>query len=288
MARPRQEVMNMWAPPEKGEMYVIGADTSTGEDTGSGKLDDPVLEVARWIPPNRLVQVAEAYGPWDEEEFSDVIVRFATAYNEAFTCIEANTYGHVVNKRVFARYTNIYIRRVIDSIEHKIQRKLGYYTDRRSRPILIADLKLSVKHDRYYIVSKASHAEFCKFSRGADGTPRAAKGFHDDKVIAHGLVVQGAKYIGFVPELEREEEKRKEARDSLDPTSKRLWEQYDTRIIQNSNPIAGAGGKQRTWSIDDPRFNRFFEFGGDPGDVEAAMEEEMECRMMELELRHIA
>ena len=122
--------INIWKMPQPNKFYVIGADVSEGLATGDYScavvLDEDFDLVASW------------YGHIDPDLFGDELVKLGMFYNEAYLGIESNNHGLTTIKSVLRKeYWNIYYQKSYDKIDEKITKKIGWNTNRRTKPIMI-------------------------------------------------------------------------------------------------------------------------------------------------------
>ena len=190
--------ISVWQQPVVAGRYVIGADTAWGK-TGSYN----VATVMDW---QTGVQVAELHGRLHPEDMAQEIVLLHEMYNHAYMGLERAGEGQerdgdsvvVVDKvvellRGCACFNKLYYH------DHESTRPEtpGWQTDGRSRPVMLAELAEAVRNRLIVIRSKGGVGEMVSFIRNEQGRPQAAKGAHDDRVMAYALAWQMRKFAHF-------------------------------------------------------------------------------------------
>lgn len=173
--------LKVWEKPQTYKSYVIGGDTAEGIEGGDYQvldvMDNQTLKtVAKFrarIPPDELVDVAEALGYW---------------YNTAYEGIEVNKDGLWVNTELFKRgYPNLYFREAIDDITNRVSSKVGFRTDERTRPYILAELQRMLYNYPDIWTDKDFLEECLTFVRNKMGRPEAMSGKNDDHIFAKAI-----------------------------------------------------------------------------------------------------
>lgn len=170
----------VWKRPEKWKLYVIGADVSEGIDG-----DRSVGVVLDW---ETAEQVAKIEGYWEPNEFAHLLVDLAVEYNYALIGVERNNHGHSVLNTIinWIQYPYLYYHEDYDE-NGKLTQRPGWPTTVKTRPVMLDSLRMMV-HRRWMIVRDIEFLEECLgFVRGNNGKPEAAKGSHDDRIMAWGI-----------------------------------------------------------------------------------------------------
>ena len=195
---PEQGFIRIYAPPEPGAPYVIGADTA-GE--GSDYFCAQVLD-------NRTGrQVATLRRRTDEDLFARQLWCLGMYYNQALIGVEANFSTYPILELERLRYPKQYVRETVDDYTHRVRRSFGFRTDSRTRPVIIAGLVQAMRDDPLCVCDRDTLLEMLSFVRTEQwNRPEAAPGAHDDCVmalaIAHGIRGQ-QRYLSEAPEPER-------------------------------------------------------------------------------------
>lgn len=139
--------LQVWRPPRANRQYVIGVDVSDGlgqdrtaiEVIEVGTLQEPDEQVAQYLTsdldPVAIVPIIDAIGRlyrWTEMELP------------AMVAIECNGHGLVTQTELNQHYgyDHLYIWRHEDAInpKNRYTRAYGWYTNRKTRPVIIARL----------------------------------------------------------------------------------------------------------------------------------------------------
>lgn len=161
--------------PEKGVPYVLGADTA-GE--GSDFFAAHVLD-------NRTgEQVAVLHMPYGEREFTEQIYALGRFYNDALVGIEVNFSTYPNELIQLMGYRRLYVRQAVDDYEKRVQKKFGFRTDTRTRPLIIDGLKDVVRQNPELVTDYDTLREMLTFVKTAAGRPQAEEGEHDDLVMS--------------------------------------------------------------------------------------------------------
>ena len=172
----RAGCVRIYAMPEKGVPYVIGADTA-GE--GSDSFVAQVLD-------NRTgVQVAQLRGKFDEDVFARQVYCLGIYYNTALIGIETNFSTYPVMELERLRYPKQYVRESIDDYTHKIKQSFGFLTNTKTRPVIIAELIKASRDDITIVNDETTLQEMLTFVRNEETLkPEAEAGAHDDCVMS--------------------------------------------------------------------------------------------------------
>ncbi len=168
--------VKIYAAPEPGVPYVIGADTA-GE--GSDFFAAHVLD-------NRTgEQVAVLHGQFDEDVFARQMFCLGMWYNAALIGVEANFSTYPVMELERLGYPKQYVRESVDDYTHKVRHSYGFVTSPKTRPIIIAGLIRVVREDVDLVNDEETLLEMLSFVRNeATLRPEAEPGGHDDLVMS--------------------------------------------------------------------------------------------------------
>lgn len=195
--------INIWKMPQPNKFYVVGADVSEGLATSDYScavvLDEDFDLVASW------------YGHIDPDLFGDELVKLGMFYNEAYLGIESNNHGLTTIKSVLRKeYWNIYYQKSYDKIDEKITKKIGWNTNRRTKPIMINALAEYIREMWLGIKWDTLISECFTYIIEEDGSTNAQIGSHDDTVIATAIALQlllEGRGEDYTPEIPRDEQK---------------------------------------------------------------------------------
>jgi hypothetical protein len=135
--------LRMYEPPVPGRRYMIGADVSEGL-SGGDKSTAQVLALPE------LTQVAVYQDSIEPDDYADLLFNLGRIYNWAGLCVEANGPGLVTNNRLGKDlvYPNIYRREQMDSDTRQMIRKVGWYTSRGNKTVMIVTSRRCARWSR--------------------------------------------------------------------------------------------------------------------------------------------
>ena len=166
---------------DPGERYVIGADVAMGVSQG----DYSVAQVL----DTRKRQVAVWRGQVHPDYFADVLYELGFYYNEALVIVENNGHGILTCTRLGKDYAypNFYTETVIDKITDKETTKLGFTTTAKTKPLIIDELRASVREGELKLNDKTTLREMMTYVVTQTGSMEAEPGCHDDCVMSLAL-----------------------------------------------------------------------------------------------------
>lgn len=200
-SRALMNVLQVWQPPKKGHRYVLGVDVGDGlgrdrsvcDVFRMGTIEDCEEQVAQFIsddtPPRQFAGIIEAIGN---------LYRWPDG-REAMACIECNNHGISVQDtlQLHLGYRHFYIWEVLDQADPQKRwtTRMGWVTTPRTRPILLDQFYTGVTtidpitgYSDCRINSGFTLEEMRDFhTDGALWEAEAAKGAHDDCIIAAGI-----------------------------------------------------------------------------------------------------
>jgi len=169
----------MYHEVDPAEEYTIGADVSKGTAEGDYSVS-LVLDRKK-----RVVGVWR--GQVDPDYYAAILYSLGKMYNWARLAVEFNNHGILPNTRLFKDlgYPNLYTREVYDKQTDETKEELGFYTDVKTRPLIIDELRQAVREKAIELNDKTLLDEMTTFI--AD--PKSGKiehevGCHDDCVFA--------------------------------------------------------------------------------------------------------
>lgn len=134
-------------PPKKGEKYYIGADVATGR----------ARDYSAFSIMNRAgKEVCFFKGKISVGQFADLLMKYGKKYNNAVLAPEANDIGLAVATKIQeSGYPNLfYTVRFLKEKGEKRPKKSkvpGWYTDKKTRPIIIDELSSDIMEDNVEI-----------------------------------------------------------------------------------------------------------------------------------------
>ena len=172
----REGCVRIYAQPESGVPYVIGADTA-GE--GSDSFVAQVLD-------NRTGnQVAVLRGHFDEDVFARQLYALGIHYNTALIGVETNFSTYPVMELERLHYPRQYVRETVDDFTHMVKHSFGFLTNTKTRPVILSELIKAVREDISIVSDETTLQEMLTFVRNPETLkPEAEAGAHDDCVLA--------------------------------------------------------------------------------------------------------
>jgi hypothetical protein len=171
----------------KGGLYVLGADTAEGVEGD--------YSVATIFEVESREQVAVFRARIKPSDFGEKIVQLADMYSRGpvpiLVAVERNNHGHAVLLYLdeIAYYPNLYRTRKENKKTEVEEIRLGWVTDKVTRPIMIDAFIEGVENGTVILNDKQTLAE-CLTLINDNGKIQAAEGQHDDTVIACAIAVQ--------------------------------------------------------------------------------------------------
>jgi phage terminase large subunit len=178
----------MFAEPQPGRAYVIGADPA------GGGVDFFAFSVLDAVTLEQMTTYRRERG---EDEFLDALAAASRLYNGAAVAVETNFNGYfaeVLQQRSVPQY----VREVHDSYTGATERRYGFSTNARTRPIMLSEMKNALESEtseRGYgvIRDRLLLGEMANFVRNErTGKWEAAAGSRDDLIMSFALAVQAA------------------------------------------------------------------------------------------------
>jgi hypothetical protein len=172
--------------PREDLTYVVGADVSAGVGRDSSVAEvlcvDTMEQVYEYIT-NRL----------DPEAFGDRLVDIGLMFNTAFVVPEQNNHGILTLSVLEKKYPHIkiYSGPITANEDEKRLMQMGYRTTKRSKPLMIGELRAALAHQEIRIYSTTLNNELSTFIEHEDGSMGAQDGCHDDTVIAMACAYRG-------------------------------------------------------------------------------------------------
>ncbi len=173
-----QGEIRIYEHPKKGIPYVIGGDTSgEGSDRFTGQVIDNTTGK----------QVAVLCRRFDEDLYARQMYCLGSYYNNALMGIETNFSTHPVRELERLGYPKQYVRESIDNFTHSLKNSYGFVTNSRTRPLLIAQLVSHMRDCVENLSDRQTAGEMITFIYNESRRPEAARGAHDDLVMALGI-----------------------------------------------------------------------------------------------------
>jgi hypothetical protein len=181
---PRGE-LTLYRDVEPGEQYTIGADVAMGIRGGD-------FSVAQ-ILDSKKRHVGSYRAHVHPDYFADILLRLGEFFNDAYIICESNSHGLLTCTRLYKDYgyTNFHTEIVVDKISDKETVKLGFSTTAKSKPLVINELRASLRMDQLEIHDKVTLREMLTYIETETGSMEAEAGCHDDCVMALAIANYG-------------------------------------------------------------------------------------------------
>lgn len=187
--------LHVWTLPSPEDRYVVGADVAEGLEHGD-------YSCAQVLSVRTGSQVAMWHGHIAPDEFADELSKLGRFYNNALMGVEANNHGLTTTTALRnLRYPAIYRDRTVDQVSNKAKNRLGWFTSRTSKPLMVDELAMALKAGELGIYDKRTIAELKTFVRDEKGQMHGSP--HDDTVMALAIANQMRKFT-FMPEYRDE------------------------------------------------------------------------------------
>ena len=188
-----------------GIPYVIGCDTAgDGSDYFAAHVIDNIT--GSQVAVYHMDKV-------DEDLFADQIYCLGKYYNDALIGVETNFSTLSTRKLTELQYPNMYMRESVDNITKQMQKKYGFVTSVKTRPLIINNLVEIARENITNINDITTLREMLTFIKNERGRPEAEIGKHDDLVMSLAITYFiSNQQVGFKKE---ETEKRDDVFSSL-------------------------------------------------------------------------
>ena len=180
----------VWSDPVPGRKYVMGVDTSEGNETS----DDTPIVILDWATGEQVMR-------WNGKAKPHVLghkcVEFAKLYNGALLAVENNNTGHSVLNTIMnvECYQNVYWHEDTIRDEAKESHTPGWRTTGQTRPLLLSELDEAIEkgymrvHDKLFL----SQCRVFKDTGTGKSETNRSTGSHGDLIFAWGIAWQARK-----------------------------------------------------------------------------------------------
>ncbi|MDO5647370.1 hypothetical protein [Paracoccus sp. (in: a-proteobacteria)] len=167
---------------DPGGTYYIGADVAMGVRGG----DYSVAQVL----DERKRQVAVWRGHVHPDYFAEVLYRLGTLFNNAKIAVESNNHGLLTVGMLYKvwAYPNVFTHVTEDKIDDLDTPQLGFRTDSKTKPLIIDDLRASLRKGEVELNDKTTISEMLTYVVKESGKLEAEEGCHDDCVMSLAIV----------------------------------------------------------------------------------------------------
>lgn len=181
----RNGLVAVWKQPQRGEVYVIGSDTSEGIQEPGKKVEEHEHDASAGIVRNKRTgeHVATLFGMLRPDALAENLMWLSQYYNGAMIGVERNNHGHAVLLwLVKALNYGAYVFRDPDDGEY------GWRTTGPSRAMMLDALEIAVRtHGSGYVVHDKRVVDQQSTFMIRNGKPQATTGAHDDLVMADAI-----------------------------------------------------------------------------------------------------
>ena len=175
-------------PPTLGCSYVLGVDVAGGSIDGDHSAA-MVLDVTQ---PKKAKPVAWIYKKCPVHEFSALVRRLGLKYNKALIVVETNNMGISVQEELYLEeYPRLYRRYSFDKMSERYVEKLGFYTTKEKRDLILNRLRKYVAKEWIRPLPAVLTNEMSSFVYTASGKPDHASGCYSDMIFATSLALEG-------------------------------------------------------------------------------------------------
>lgn len=178
--------LEIWSFPKPGRQYVAGVDVAEGLAGGDWSVT-AVIDATN----NELVALYRA--KVSPENYAYPVEMLARFYNDAWLVVEINKSADYIMSELKATYPMLYCRAVKEHIYDIPTLKPGFRTTSSSKPRIITQLKKTMVDSEHplMVYSMVVLQEMLAYEQNQNGQLGAAKGQHDDCVMAVALALEG-------------------------------------------------------------------------------------------------
>lgn len=187
---------SVYEKPDPKHSYVVGADVAEGLRHGD-------WSVAQVIDMQTDAVVCTYRAHLDPDVFGkEVLYLLGSWYNRALVGVEVNNHGLTTCTALRDRgYQRMYYRQTYDERYASTQKKMGWYTTAKSKPMIIDELRESLR-EGLRVPDKGTIEELRTFSRDENG--RMAGRPFDDAVMALAIANKMGEHAWGAPRTKRE------------------------------------------------------------------------------------
>ena len=169
--------LSIWKKPEPAKSYVIGADVAEGINGD--------FSVATVMDIDACETVARWRGDAEPADFGEILEQLGRYYNNALIACEINNHGLTTVQRLRdMSYGNLYRRESgIDERFEQYTSKLGWRTDRKTKPLMINALAEAIMTGKIIDYDPTFIRECMEYVVDDRGRTNAQEGAHDDCFI---------------------------------------------------------------------------------------------------------
>lgn len=203
LRRDEKGKVKVWEYPHDDHEYVIGADTG-----GDGARSDPYC--AYVVDKVTLRVVAMIHGHFEWDTFADDLYLLGTYYNFARILVENNHRPAVAKRLHRAGYPNLFYHFEQGVARERAGKRPGYSMNQRTRKEVLASLRRFIRTLEVQNPDPGFWEEMKDFvwvprvgaanpAPGFDGTYKAPRGRHDDRIMSLGMALTQCENVSRGP-----------------------------------------------------------------------------------------
>jgi hypothetical protein len=176
------------------DQYVVGVDVSEGLPESEDDAADPAFNAIVVINHRTKEQVAEYRSRVDADELAEHAVLISMLFNDAWLAIEKTGPGLAVVRKVWLdfHYTFTYFRKKHEHRDEGGTDRLGWDTNRATKPLLIEGIKELLREGTHGVRSRRLVGEMETYVRLSTGKLVPERGKFSDVLMAWGIAQQVA------------------------------------------------------------------------------------------------
>jgi len=173
--------LTLYRTLDPGEQYTIGADVAMGVRGGD-------FSVAQVLDSKKR-QVATYRAQVHPDYFAEVLYKLGEFFNFAYIIVENNSHGILTCTRLGKdmAYPHFYTEVQVDKLTDKETIKLGFTTTSKTKPLIIDELRASVREGKIELNDKVTIREMLTYIVTQSGAMEAEAGCFDDCVMSLAL-----------------------------------------------------------------------------------------------------
>lgn len=173
--------LTLYRTLDPGEQYTIGADVAMGVRGGD-------FSVAQVLDSKKR-QVATYRAQVHPDYFAEVLYKLGEFFNFAYIIVENNSHGILTCTRLGKdmAYPHFYTEVQVDKLTDKETIKLGFTTTAKTKPLIIDELRASVREGKIELNDKVTIREMLTYIVTQSGAMEAEAGCFDDCVMSLAL-----------------------------------------------------------------------------------------------------
>jgi hypothetical protein len=224
---PNHPYWRVWEEPDPEGRYIVIADPAEGEEIERGESDYHGIQV---LNHGTRAQVAEYRSRIDPDLAGEQLYLAALHWNRALIVVEkTGGYGTAMLRRIYFDYKYprplVYFRRSHDSSRDREEDRLGWSTDRATKPLVVSTGVQVIREatdpggNMDVVRSRLLAEEMTSYMRDERGRTGARKGRHDDLLMPWLVGHQVADEV-----QPRPDRKGQQVRSMLSASAQRRWQ----------------------------------------------------------------